>query len=318
MSESEPIKKESAQPHGQRISLLRFCGPRYWSTWVFVLWLRLTAALPWRLGIRLHKLLGRAAQVLLPRRRAIVRRNLEICFPQLDNRALDVLTKRHFESLGAFFAETAVSWFGSTERLANLFRVEGVEHLNAALARGRGVLLFSGHFTPLEICVPFVKTLVPLYGFVFRGRRNLLLNELQRRGRIRAAHASLANDDVRSMLRLLAKNGAVWYAADQASGDGGELIPFFGEMSMTSTATSRLARVSGAAIVPLFFCRRADDSGYLLRFCPPLDNLPSTDEIADTVRLTAVLEDFIRECPDQYFWIHRRFKSRPGMPDAYA
>jgi Kdo2-lipid IVA lauroyltransferase/acyltransferase len=317
LSEPEQTKEQSLQVHGQRISLLRFWGPRYWLTWFFVLWLRLTAALPWRVGIRLHKSIGRAAGRLVAARRAIVRRNLEICFPQLDERALDELTNRHFESLGAFFAETAVSWFGSPERGASLFRVEGAEHLKAALAGGRGVLLFSGHFTTLEICVPFIKSMVPLYGFVFNGRRNLLLNELQRRGRIRAAHVSLVNDNVRSMLRLLAKNATVWYAADQASINGGELIPFFGVPSMTSTATSRLARVSGAAIVPLFFCRLADDSGYLLRFCSPLDNLPSGDEKADTVRLMAVLENFIRECPDQYFWTHRRFKSRRGMPDVY-
>jgi Kdo2-lipid IVA lauroyltransferase/acyltransferase len=279
--------------------------------------MRLTAALPWRTGIRLHKLFGRVAVRLLPARRAIVRRNLEVCFPKLDDGALEALTRRHFESLGAFFAETAVAWFDSPNRCADLFRVEGAEHLKAALAGGHGVLLFSGHFTPLEICVPFVKSMVPLYAFVFRGRRNLLLNEIQRRGRIRAAHVSLVNDDVRSIIRLLAKNAAVWYAPDQASIDGGELIPFFGVPSMTSTATSRLARVSGAAIVPLFFCRLADDSGYLLRFCPPLANVPSGDATADTARLTAVLENFIRECPDQYFWTHRRFKSRRGMPDVY-
>jgi KDO2-lipid IV(A) lauroyltransferase len=119
------------------------------------------------------------------------------------------------------------------------------------------------------------------------------------------------------MLRLLAKNATVWYAADQASIDGGKLIPFFGVPSMTSTATSRLARVSGATVIPLYFRRLADDTGYLIRFCRPLDNLPTRDEIADTARLTAVLEGFICECPDQYFWTHRRFKSRRGMPDVY-
>jgi len=305
------------QAHGENISLLRFCGPRYWLTWLFVLWLRLTAALPWRVGIRLHKILGRAAGGLLPARRAIIRRNLEICFPELDERALVELTKRHFESLGAFFAETAVSWFGSPERVARLFHVEGSEHLQTALAGGRGVLLFSGHFTPLEICVPVIKPMVPLYAFVFRGRRNLLLNEFQRRGRMRTAHVSLVNDDVRAMLRLLAKNAAIWYAPDQARIDSGELIPFFGVPAMTSTATSRLARVSGAAVVPLFFRRLADDSGYLLRFGPLLDNFPSADATADTVRLTAVLEGFIRESPDQYFWTHRRFKNRRGMSDVY-
>jgi KDO2-lipid IV(A) lauroyltransferase len=88
---------------------------------------------------------------------------------------------------------------------------------------------------------------------------------------------------------------------------------------MTSTATSRLARLSGAAIIPLFYCRLPDDSGYLMRFHAPLEDLPTDDAAKDTVRLIGVLEAFIRECPEQYLWTHRKFKDRPGdLPDAYA
>ena len=263
--------------------------------------------------------LGRVAGALLPGRRRIVRRNLQICFPQLDLQQIEVLTKRQFENVGAFFPEVANTWFGSTERVAHLFRIEGVEHLHAALARGKGVLLFSGHFTTLEICVPVIKSLVPCYAFMFRARSNALLNAVQTRGRRRAAHVALANNDVRAVLRLLRKNAVVWYAPDQASGDRGELLPFFGEPAMTSTAASRLARVSGAAVIPLFFRRLPDYSGYLLRFHAPLAGLPSADATHDTARLVAVLEDFVRECPEQYFWTHRKFKNRPvDLPDAYG
>lgn len=310
--------KDPSFPESDAVSLLRFWSPRYWFTWIFVLWLRTTAALPWRFAIKLHKAIGRVAGALQGRRRKIVRRNLEICFPQLTRSEVDALSKRHFENVGAFLAEMAIAWFGDLDRLAHLFRVEGAEHLAAALARGKGVLLFSGHFTSLEICVPMIKSMVPLYAFMFRGRRNPLLNEIQRRGRLRTAHVSLANDDVRALLRVLGQNAAVWYAPDQARIDSGVLLPFFGEPSMTSTAASRLARVSGAAVIPLFFCRLPDDSGYVLRFHAPLDDLPSTDAARDTARLTAVLENFVRECPDQYFWTHRKFKSRPAeLPDAY-
>jgi KDO2-lipid IV(A) lauroyltransferase len=121
------------------------------------------------------------------------------------------------------------------------------------------------------------------------------------------------------MLRLLEQNAVVWYAPDQARIDSGELVPFFGEPAMTSTATSRLARLSGAIVIPLFFCRLADESGYLLRFHAPLEDLPTADTLCDTIRLTAVLEEFVRECPDQYMWVHRKFKDRPSnLPDAYA
>jgi KDO2-lipid IV(A) lauroyltransferase len=304
---------------GDRISLARYWHPRYWPTWIFVLWLMFTAKLPWRAAIKLHKRIGRAAGVLLRRRRRIVCRNLEICFPHLPKRDVEALTERHFESVGAFLAEMAIAWFGSVDRLSHLFRIEGEEHLRAALARGKGVILFSGHFTTLEICGPAIRRLVPFYAFMFRARSNPLLTELQRRGRRRVADVLLPNDDVRAMLRVLAaKNATVWYASDQARIDTGELTLFFGEPCMMSTAASRLARVSGAAIVPFFFRRADDDSGYLLRFQAPLQGVPSADASADTARLTAVLEDFVRECPDQYFWTHRKFKGRPvELPDAY-
>jgi KDO2-lipid IV(A) lauroyltransferase len=298
--------------------LTPYWGPRYWPTWVFVLWLLFTAALPWRVAISLHKRLGRAAGALLSSRRRIVRRNLQICFPHLDREKVEALTNLQFESIGAFFAETAIAWFGSVERYSRLFRIEGVEHLQEALAGGKGVLLYSGHFTTLEICVRVIKSLVPCYAFMFRARNNALLNAFQTRGRRRAAHVALANNDVRAVLRLLRKNAVVWYAPDQARIDSGELLPFFGEPAMTSTATSRLARLSGAAVIPLFFCRLPDYSGYLLRFHAPLADLPTTNATHDTLRLVAVLEDFVRECPDQYFWTHRKFKNRPAdLPDAY-
>jgi KDO2-lipid IV(A) lauroyltransferase len=262
--------------------------------------------------------LGRLVAVLSPRSRRVVRRNLEVCFPELDARSIKRIAGRYFANMGAFVAELALSWYGSAERRQSLCRVEGIEHLQAALARGKGVVLFTGHFTPIEICGPSVKALVPLYAFMFRPRRNPLMNALQNRGRANYAHVSVTNDNVREMLALLARNAVVWYSPDQASIDHGELVPFFSQPAMTSTAPSRLARLSGAAIIPLFYRRLPGDSEYLLRFHPPAAGVPSGDAIEDATKLSAVLESFVRECPEQYLWSHRRFKDRPGIADAYG
>jgi len=317
----EPVPKPpqpDARDPGAEVSLARFWGPRYWRTWLFVLWLRCTALLPWRAAIKVHRLIGRLSGRLLRRRRAIVRRNIEICFPHLDKSAVDRLVSSNFESVGAFVAESAFAWFARIDRFAHLFRIEGRDNLEAALARGKGVLLFSGHFTALEICVPMIKGLAPLFGFVSRARSNALLDEIQIRRRRRAAHIAIASDDVRALLRALGRNAAVWYAPDQVRIERGELLPFFGEPCMMSTSTSRVALHSGAAVVPLFFCRLSDDSGYVIRFDPPLEDLPTGDAVRDTVRLAKVLEQFVRACPEQYFWTHRRFKGRPaGLPDVY-
>jgi KDO2-lipid IV(A) lauroyltransferase len=293
-------------------------SPRYWPIWLFAFWLRLTAALPWSTALKIHKLLGRVAGALSPRSWRVVRRNLELCFPELGSAEIRRIMAENSANVGAFFAELAFAWYGSPEQRARLFRFEGLEHLHAALAKGKGVLLYSGHFTPIEICGATLKSQVPLYAFMFKARRNPLMNALQKRGRGGYAHVSVTNDDVREMLALLARNAVVWYSPDQARVDSGELVPFFSQPAMTSTAPSRLARLSGAAIVPLFFRRLPDDSGYLLRFHAPLADLPSRDAIADTARLTAMLESFIRECPEHYFWTHRKFKDRPGSPDAYS
>ena len=293
-------------------------SPRYWPTWLFAFWLQLTARLPWRAAIAMHKALGRALGPLSLRSRHVVRRNLELCFPELEAPQIRRIARQNAANVGAFVAELAFAWCGSPERRTQLFRFEGLEYLQAAIDKGRGVLLYSGHFTPIEICAPMIKAQVPLYAFMFKPRRNPLLNAFQNRGRGNYAHVSVTSDDVRELLALLARNAVVWYSPDQARVDSGELVPFFGQQAMTSTAPSRIARLSGAAVIPLFYRRLPDDSGYLLRFRAPLADFPSRDAIADTARLTAVLEGFIRECPEQYFWTHRKFKDRPGAADAYG
>jgi KDO2-lipid IV(A) lauroyltransferase len=291
----------------------RCLAPRFWSTWAVIAWLRMTACLPLPAALKVHKLLGRRLLwSLLPRRRAIVQRNLEICFPELGPEGVERLAREHFANIGAFFAELAFAWFASSRRLARLFHIEGIEHLRAALDRGSGVVLVSGHFTPLEICTPAIKPLVPLFAFMYTPRRNALLDAFQSRGRERTGHESFPNSDLRALLRALKRNAVVWYAPDQAyAGSTGELLTFFGEPAMTNTGASRIARLTGAAIVPLFYCRRPDDSGYLLRFHAPLPGVPSDDPVRDTRALTAQLEEFVRECPAQYFWTHRKFKGRP-------
>ena len=290
----------------------RYLAPKFWTTWLLLGWLRLMACLPLPVALKIHKVLGRGLWYLLKRRRNIVRRNLALCFPGLAPAGIERLAKEHFENIGAFFAELAFAWFASDKRLARLFRIEGREHLDAALAKGHGVLLVSGHFTPLEICTPAIKPLVPLFAFMYTPRRNVLLDAFQSRGRERTGHESFPNSDLRALLRALKRNAVVWYAPDQAYvGSSGVLLTFFGEPAMTNTGASRIARMSGATIVPLFFCRLADDSGYLVRFHAPLPDVPSDDLVRDTRALTALLEEFVRECPAQYFWTHRKFKGRP-------
>ena len=254
---------------------------------------------------------------LARRQRHVARRNLELCFPSLTPTQRERLLKRQFESVGMSIAEIAFAWFAADHRIRERFAVRGLEHVTEALAKGNGAILYTGHFTSLEICGRPLRLALPTFTVMFSHRSNGLLDEIQRRGRLRVAHEAVPSDNVRALLRALRHNAAVWYAPDQMHAHG-ELVPFFGEPAMTSLATSKLARLSGAPVVP-FSYRRSDERGhYELEFHAPVRGLPTADALADTRSLVCRLEDFVRAAPEQYQWLHRRFKGRPAdWPDAY-
>ena len=279
--------------------------------------MRLNAALPLRVALAIHRTVGKALYRLAPKMRGVVRRNLEICFPDLDAAAVETLAKRQFEALAMSIPECAAAWFGRRD-VPGRFEIIGVEHLNAAVARGKGTLLYTGHFTPLDICGAAFKSLVPNYAAMISHRSSPVLDELQRRGRARNSHALVASDSVRSLLKFLRRNGVVWYAPDLAYREG-ELLPFFGEPAMTNIATSKIARMSGATVLPYQYRRIENSARYEIHIYAPLDGFPSDDPVADTRRLGTFLEQFIRAAPEQYQWIHKRFRFRPPeLPDPYS
>jgi KDO2-lipid IV(A) lauroyltransferase len=299
---------------------VRFAALRYAAVWLGYGLMRAVVWLPYRWQLALGKGLGGAAGVLFRERREIVRRNLAACFPERPAAERERVLAEHFRALGASLVEMAMGWFGDERTIRSLVRLEGREHLDAALARGRGVILFTAHFTTFEFFFPVLSPLCPRLCGMYKEQRNPAMNTVMNRGRGRNFDLLFPKDDVRGMLRSLAGNAVVWYASDQSYGrKGSALLPFFGEPAMTNTAISRIARASGAAVLP-FFCRRLpDDSAYVMTFAAPLEGLPSGDATADTRRLTALIEDFIRTCPEQYWWIHKRFKGRPPpYPDLYA
>jgi KDO2-lipid IV(A) lauroyltransferase len=206
---SEQQAEPRATPGDTPQPLRRYWAPRYWPAWLFIGWLKLTALLPWRLTVGLHKGLGHLLWYLLPRARRVVLRNLEICFPELGPAETKALARRYFANLGASIGEIGLAWFGDAPWARPPMRAEGLEHLRAALARGKGAILFSGHFTTLELANKPLKTAIPLFAFMYRSRNNPLIDEMQTRGRRRTAHVAVANTSTRAMLRLLRQNAAV-------------------------------------------------------------------------------------------------------------
>lgn len=290
--------------------LYRFLAPRFWPLWLALGVVRLLVALPFGAQCLAGRGIGRVAFLFGGKRKAIAARNLELAFPELDPAARRRLVQQHFESLGMSVIETGICWWASDERIAGLVEVSGLEYVEAALAAGHGGIMLTGHFTTLDLGGRFLTRLAPVSA-MYRPHRNPLFEEIMRRGRERSAHQAFVKTDVRAMIRALRTNHLVWYAPDQAHQRGkySAVVPFFGVPAPTNTATSAFARLGGAPVIPFFPMRLPGRAGYRLEILPPLEDFPGADPAADAARINQLLEARIRLCPEQYLWVHRRFKT---------
>jgi Kdo2-lipid IVA lauroyltransferase/acyltransferase len=300
-------------------STLQLWSPRYWTTWIALGALRVFEPLPFAILIGLGSGIGKLLAVLPLSFVRIARRNLELCFPEKSAAERQQILREHFESVGIGLFETALSWWSSDERIRRLGTLTGQEHLDAALARGRGVILLSAHFTTLEIGARSLTARGPT-NVMYRPTSNLVLERFLARNRSKHAKRAIPRDDVRTLITALKSNESVWYAPDQAyRKKGAEMVPFFGIPAASNTATSRLARMTNAAVLPYFVERLPGAKGYRLTIMPALDNFPSDNPAEDARRFNGLIEAHARHVPAQYLWIHRRFKGlSEDYPNYYA
>jgi KDO2-lipid IV(A) lauroyltransferase len=291
---------------------LNYLHPRFWPIWLMFFLLWLLTRLPFALQMHGGRLIGHIAYRLARRRRHIATTNIRLCFPQLDAPQQSRLVRSHFLSLGQGVVETALCWWGRENQLRQKCLLVGEQHLAKARDRGKGVILLSAHFTTLELGGRLLALHQPFH-VLYRQHKNPLFETVMQRARARRFKTAIPRDDTRALLKSLRENHAVWYAPDQNHGGSQSLFaPFFGIPASTLTTTSRLATISGAAVVPFFQARLPDEQGYLLVLCPALDNFPDDDLQADATRINRLIEDVVREIPEQYLWVHRRFKTRPA------
>ena len=299
-------------------TLLPLLHPRYWPTWLAIGTLRALVVLPFPVLALLGRAFGSLAARLPMSFVRIARTNLGICMPELLEPQREALLKEHFKSLGLGIVETGIAWWGSRSRVARLTQMEGLENLRVALERGHGAILLSAHFTTLEIGARALCDQVPgKANIMYRPTSNAALERFLMRNRSRRAKRAIPRDDVRTLITSLKANEPVWYAPDQAyRKKGAQMVPFFGIPAATNTATSRLARMTGAAVLP-YFQERMLDGRYRMVIHPMLENFPSDDPVADARRFNELIEAQVRRVPDQYLWIHRRFKRQPDGSSPY-
>ena len=294
-----------------------FLHPRFWLLWLGLGLLWLVVQLPYPTLLTLGRGLGMVMYRVAGERRRIAARNLELCFPQRSDAERKQLLRENFASTGIAFFEMAMSWWWPQERLKKLARIEGLEHLRQAQAEGQGVILMAVHFTTLEIGATLLGQRHAIDG-MYRAHANPLFDYIQRHGRERINLDAFAieREDVRGMLRVLRAGRAIWYAPDQDYGRKQSLfVPLFGIPAATVTATSKFARLGKARVIPFTQMRLADGSGYRLTIHPPLEDFPGASEEDDCLRINQWIEQVISECPEQYLWAHRRFKTRPTEDD---
>jgi len=286
-------------------------NPLYWPIWLILGLMWLATRLPYQLQLGLGRQLGRMLYFFPSKMKTVSRTNIQLCFPELSVQAQKSLLKKNFENLGIGLFETAMAWWLPQQKLAALLELKGLEHCDQASAQGKGIILLSPHFACLEMIGRLIALKHP-FTAIYRPHKKKFINYLLRRFRSKYQVTYIARHQMRLVMTSLQNNQPLWLAYDIDAGKKRSVFaPFFGIPTASLTSVSRLAKLTGAAIIPIQFHRRDDNQGYTIKFFPALSKVPTSDLIADATELNKALEKAIREKPEQYLWQYKRFKTRP-------
>jgi KDO2-lipid IV(A) lauroyltransferase len=294
----------------------RLSDPRLYPSWIGVGLFWLIGQLPWSVLQAIGRGVGRLAWRLAKKRRHIAETNIRLCFPELSSQEQEDLAHRCVISTGEAILEMAGSYNNHRIDLNKNLTVTGMEHIHGCQAKGQGVLLLGMHFNTLDTCSRMLGSLLDMHA-VYRPNDNPVIDRLIDKGRRNYIRSTVDRADLRQMLRLLRNGEVLWYAPDQDYGIAHAVfVPFFGIPAATITATSRIAKMGKAAVIPCAHYR-LPGGRYQIEFGPPLENFPSGNEQADTARINQTIEHYVRKHPEQYLWVHKRFKHQPDNQKVY-
>jgi len=282
---------------------------------VFILWL--LHFLPFRLLVAIGNGGGVLLYRLAAKRRRIGETNLRLCFPDMQEAERASLLRAHFKMFARGLVERCILWWSRAERINSLIRVEGVEHFEAI--QGQPAILLTPHFVGMDAGGQWVAQHTDTV-CMYANQRSVYLTQLllEKRARFRAQLLYSRQQGLRPILKGMKENKPFIYPPDQDQGvKDGAFIPFFGVPAATMMSVSRIAKMTGAKVVPSITRVLPGGAGYVLTFYPAWENFPSGDDIADARRMNEFIEQRVLEMPEQYFWLHKRFKTRPEGEESF-
>jgi KDO2-lipid IV(A) lauroyltransferase len=292
--------------------------PRYWPTWLLLGVAKLITLLPLSFQLRLGRLIGRLFMRLGKNRRHIAEVNLRLCFPELNSAERRQLLVRSFENLGMGLMETLAAWLMPPRRLLPLAELHGMELIEQAQQQGKAVLLLGAHYTTLDIAGNLFSNFFE-YDVIYRRQKNPVINYFMTHSREKFLQGgrTIPQDDMRSVYRSLLDKRTLWYPPDQDYGAKHSVFaPFFGVPAAVIKAPTRMAKRSKAEVFACWYYR-SEDGKYHLN-AGQIEGFTGNDYEADAAAINRHLEKVIRQHPEQYMWVHRRFKSRPeGQEKVY-
>ncbi len=293
--------------------------PRYWPSWALVWLAKALGMLPLPLLWCLGTVSGHLAYYLVVSRRRIARRNIELCFPELSTREVTRLTHRHFAALGVALFSIGISWVASKQRMKRLIHYRNREIYEQTVADHRNIILLAPHFLGLELggmCFSLECPGVSMYQKI----HDPVVDRQVYQGRCRYGGIMIERKtSLKTLVRLLRQGLTFYYLPDQNPGRRrGIFVPFFGIQTATYPTLSHFAKLANAVVIPCFSRFLPYGQGVEMVFMPPLEPFPTDDPVADATLMNHRIEEGIRLMPEHYFWVHRRFKTRPaGEPSLY-
>ena len=299
-----------------------YLKPNNWLILLLLFIVRMIAFLPIKFIQSLGRIIGYALYFIPSKRKDIAKRNIELCFPDLNEKEQNKLVKKHFVSLGIGFFEVCIARWKSDKSIAKVTQIKGLENLQKAVKKNNGVVLLSAHFTLLEITAFIGREVIapemPEMVGMYRLGSNPIINRFFRNARLKSVDSLVTKFEVKNLIKALKEKKIVWYASDQNFiGKNSVNVSFFGQDAPTTPAICRFIEMTGCTVLP-YFPERLPNGDYVLTVYPEMKNEDCEDPQKFLQHFYECLESHIVDKKEQYYWVHRRFKKQESQNDPYV